>query len=98
MNRSIAELGRGVPVKPQRVLKRPAIFQQRAGALAAWIFQAGGLVDHQEIEQRVIIRNGNELVDEPGHEVDTDHRDLALGGEGEERAPALRTAVEDGRA
>jgi hypothetical protein len=46
----------------------------------------------------VIIRNDGELVDEPGHEVDADHRDLALGGDGEERAPALRVSVEDGDA
>ena len=95
MNRSIAEFGRGVPVKPQRVLKRPATFKQGAGALAAGVLEAARLVNHQEVEQRVIVRNGDELVDQPGHEVDADHRDFALGRRGEERPPALRVSVQD---
>ena len=61
--------------------KAPGDLRQRAGALAAWILEARGLVDHQHVEERMIVRNGGELADEPGHEIDTDHRHLALGAQ-----------------
>jgi len=74
------EFGRGVPVKPQRVRKRPAIR------------------NHQHVEQRVIVGEAGELAHQPGHQVDADRRHLALAGAGEERAPALGRAVENGDA
>jgi hypothetical protein len=42
--------------------------------------------------------NGGELVDQPRHQVDANHCDLARGRGSEERAPALRAPVEDGDA
>jgi hypothetical protein len=44
----------------------------------------------------VIVGDGGKLIDEPGHEIDPDHCELALGGSSEQRAPALRAAVEHG--
>ena len=82
------------PARP----KAPGDLQEGAGPLAARILEARGLVDHQHIEQRMIIRNGGEFADQPGHKVDTDHRDLALGSGAQERPPALRLPVENGNA
>ena len=44
----------------------------------------------------MIIGKAGELGDQPGHQVDADHRHFALGGSAQERPPALRIAVEDG--
>ncbi len=98
MKRSRLEFGRGVPVRPQRVRKRPATFSEGAGALAARVLEARGLVDDQHVEQRVIVGERGELADEPGHEVDADHRHLARGRGGEQLPPALGAAVEHGDA
>ena len=98
MNRSWLEFGRGVPVRPQRVRKRPATFRRRAGALAARVLEARGLVDDQHVEQRVIVGNGGKLGDQPGHEIDADHRHLARRRGGEELPPAFGAAVENGDA
>ena len=90
------EFGRGVPVRPQRDLNRPAISLERAGALAARILEARCLIDDQRVEQRMIVGNCCELGDEPAHVVDANHRELALGCISEQRAPAFRAAVENG--
>jgi hypothetical protein len=44
----------------------------------------------------VIVRNRGQLADEPGHEIDSDHRHLAPWGGGEEFPPALGAPVEHG--
>src|SRR6516165_6262714 len=46
----------------------------------------------------MIVSNGSELTNEPRHEIDADHRHLARRRGGEERSPAVGTAVEDGDA
>ena len=46
----------------------------------------------------MIVGKGGELADQPGHEVDADHRHLALGSGAQELPPALRAAVENGNA
>ena len=71
------------PARP----KAPGDLQERAGALAARVLEARGLVDHQHVEQRMIIGKGGEFADQPGHKVDADHRHLAL-GRGGAAAPA----------
>jgi hypothetical protein len=72
----------------------PGDLQEGAGALAARILETRGLVDDQDVKERVIVGKGGELADEPGHEVDADHRHVALGGGGKERLPLRRAAVE----
>src|SRR5262249_61179575 len=74
----------------------PGDLQEGAGALAAWIFEAGCLVNDQHVEQRMIVGKRGELANQPWHEVDANHRHLAR-RRGTEARPALfGTAVEDG--
>ena len=87
-----------MPVRPQRVRKRPATFRSARARLPLGILEARGLVDDQHVEERVIVGKAGELADQPGHQVDADHRHLALGRGGEERPPALGAAVENGDA
>ena len=46
----------------------------------------------------MIVGKAGEFADQPGHQVDADHRHLALGSGGEQRPPALGAAVENGDA
>jgi hypothetical protein len=46
----------------------------------------------------VIVGDRGELGDQPGHQIDADHRHLTRGSGGEELAPALGAAVEHGNA
>ena len=46
----------------------------------------------------MIVGKAGEFADQPGHQVDADHRHLALGRGGEQRPPALGAAVENGDA
>ena len=79
MNEVLARIRtRGAGQAPARP-KAPGDLQETAGALAARILEARGLVDHQHVEDRVIIGKAGELGDQPGHEVDADHRHLARG-------------------
>ena len=98
MNRSWLEFGRGVPVRPQRVRKRPATFRRPRARLPLGILEARGLVDHQHVEQRVIVGKGGELGDQPGHEIDADHRHLARWRGGEERPALFGAAVKNSNA
>src|SRR5262249_38668843 len=78
--------------------KAPGDLQEGAGALAARVLEARRLVDDQHVEQRMIVRNTCKLADEPGYEIDADHRRLALKSGAEELLSALGAAVENGNA
>ena len=98
MNRSMARIRpRGSGQAPARA-EAPGDLQERAGALAARVLEARGLVDDQRVEQRMIVGKGGELGDQPGHQIDADHRHLARRRGSEELPPAFGTAVENGDA
>jgi hypothetical protein len=78
--------------------KAPGDLQQGAGALAARILQARGLVDDQHVKERMIVGDGGELTDQPGHKVDADHRHLSRRSGSEEKPALLGAAVENGDA
>jgi len=65
--------------------KAPGDLQEGAGALAVRIFEARRLVDDQQVEERLIVGNSGELTNQPGHQIDTDHGQLALSRRSEER-------------
>jgi hypothetical protein len=76
-------------------VKAPGDLQQSAGALAARILEARCLVDDQHVEQRVIVGKSGELADEPGHQIDADHRHFARWCGGQQLPPAPGAAVEN---